>query len=392
MNSDFSTLIERRGTNCEKWDGLAQVYGRDDLLPLWVADMDLPSPPEVTAAVRERAEHPVYGYTFRPDQYYQAFIDWLNNRHSWKIEREWVCDTPGVVPALALCVTTFTDPGDQVLIQTPVYRPFFQVVTRNGRNLIESSLVEEDGYYRMDYEDLEEKFARGVKLMILCSPHNPVGRVWTEPELTRLGDLCREYGVTLVSDEIWGDLVLPPHRFVSMAALPAYAEQTVALLAPSKTFNIAGLHNAAAVIPNPQLKREFDQALKRCFLTSGNIFALTAFTAAYQYGGPWLDEVLELLQSNFDLAVAALNGFHGIRVRQPEGTYLLWLDFRSLNIEHHKILQTLVDHGRIALSSGLSFGKEGSGFFRMNIGCPQSVVLNAVKRIQSSVENLVTYR
>lgn len=388
MSSNFSTLIERRGTHCEKWDNLKRLYGRDDLLPMWVADMDLPSPPQVAAALQERAQHPVYGYTFRPDSYYQAFRDWVKQRHKWEIELNWISDTPGVVPALAFCVTAFTEPGDQILIQTPVYKPFFQVVTSNGRRLVESPLIEEAGYYRMDYDHLRQKFAQGVKMMILCSPHNPVGRVWTEQELTLLGELCLEYEVKLVTDEIWADLVFPPHQFTPMAALPEYANQTISLMAPSKTFNIAGLHNAAAVIPNPKWKQTFDRALKNFHLNSGNIFAITGFTAAYQHGASWLDELLVLLKANCQLAVRMLNEFCGVKVRQPEGTYLLWLDFRSFNLEPQRIMEVLVEQGRIALSDGRSFGRQGSGFFRMNIGCPQWMVREGIERIQRSVKYL----
>lgn len=379
-------VIGRRGTDCEKWDGMVDVFGRDDLLPMWVADMDLPAPPQVVEAVIRRAEHPVYGYTFRSEGYYQAFINWHCKRHRWQIDQEWLSSGPGVIPALALCVNSLTDPGDQVLIQTPVYRPFYHVVAENRRTLVTSPLVEENGYYRMDYDDLAHKFAQGVKMIILCNPHNPVGRVWTVDELRRLGELCLTYNVKIVADEIWCDLVYPPLEYQPMAAVSSeIGQQTIALLAPSKTFNIAGLAGSVTVIPNRQWKQVYDQALSRLHLELANIFSLTAFTAAYRYGEAWLDQLLNMLQSNCELVVDALNGYEGIRVRRPEGTYLLWLDFRSLSLEHDTLVKALVEHGKIGLSSGRSFGREGTGFMRMNVGCPHSLVLDGIDRIKYTI-------
>lgn len=382
-------VIVRRGTDCEKWDGMAQVFGRDDLLPMWVADMDLPAPPQVVDALKNRAEHQVYGYAFRPDSYYQAFIDWNRQRHHWQISPECLSDAPGVIPAMALCIHTYTAPGDQILIQTPVYRPFFDVVTDNKRKLVTSPLVEDQGYYQMDYDDIAQKFAQGVRMMILCNPHNPVGRVWTADELKRLGELCLAYDVKIITDEIWADLVYPPHRYQPMAAINRdLANQTIALLAPSKTFNIAGLHNSIAVIHNKDWKKQYDQALKRAHLDFANIFSVVAFTAAYRFGGEWLDQLLGHLKSNCHQVTAALDGYGGIRIRPPEGTYLLWLDFRSLGLGQDLIIKALVEHGKLGLSDGRSFGREGDGYMRMNVGCPRSMVTEGIARIKESIAYL----
>jgi len=385
------SVIDRKGTDCEKWDGLAGVFGRDDLLPMWVADMDLPAPPQVVDALKSRAEHPVYGYTLRPGSCYQAFIDWCRRRHSWPIDSDWLSSGPGVIPSMALCINIFTEPGDQVLIQTPVYHPFYHVVAANRRSLVTSPLVEEGGRYRMDYDDLARKFAQGVRMIILCNPHNPVGRVWTAEELTRLGELCLEYEVKIVADEIWCDLVYPPHRYQPMAAVSLeVANQTISLLAPSKTFNIAGIGSSVTVIPNTEWKARYDQALKRSYLDLANIFAITAFAAAYRHGEEWLDQLLSLLSSNCSLAVDALSE-SGVRVRSPEGTYLLWLDFRSFGVEHGRLAKALVEHGKIGLSDGRSFGSEGTGFMRMNVGCPRSLVEEGIARIRSTIAYLSGY-
>ena len=383
---DCSDLIVRKGTNCEKWDRLDQVSGRDDLLPMWVADMDLPVPPEVVKAIKLRAGHPAYGYTFRPDSYYQAFIDWALRRHGWQINFEWLSDAPGVIPALALCINALTDPGDQILIQTPVYGPFYHVVSSNNRKLATSPLLEDRGYYRMNYDDLAAKFAKGVKMLILCNPHNPVGRVWTLDELRHLGELCLAYDVKIVADEIWADLVFPPFKYHPMAAAGhELARQTITLMAPSKTFNIAGLHNSVAVIPNKEWKRSYDQATKRAYLGFANVFSVTAFTAAYCHGGEWLDQLLPYLKSNCDQVVAALDGYCSLRVRPPEGTYLVWLDFRGLELDQDLLIRMLVEHGKIGLSDGRFFGREGDGFMRMNVGCPRSMVMDGISRIKKSI-------
>jgi len=389
MKYDFNTVIDRWGTDCEKWDNLGEVFGRDDLLPMWVADMDFPSPPQVVEALVRRAKHPVYGYTYRSDAFYEAFIGWLAQRHGWNVNRDWLSDAPGVIPGIVLCVEAFTEPGDQILIQTPVYRPFFQVVQRTGRQLVESPLVLDTGRYVMDFTDVRAKFAQGVKMMILCSPHNPVGRVWTENELRCLGELCLEYNVKIVVDEIWSDLVFRPHKHYSLAALsPQLAAQTITCMAPSKTFNIAGLNTAVIIIPNAQWKQQYDSAIRRAHLSSGNVFGITAFTAAYTNGAEWLDQLLQVLQQNRDLAVAELNDYFGTQVYPPEGTYLLWLDFRSICPDPELLMHALINYGKVGLSNGLAFGNNGRGFFRLNFGCPQTVLMDGLTRIKRTLEHL----
>lgn len=381
--------MERRNTNCVKWVLVSQQFGTTDILPMWVADMDLSSPPEVVTAIKERANHPVYGYTIRPDSYYQAFIDWIKGRHDWEIDQDWLVDTPGVVPAMAACVQEFTDPGDKILVQTPVYYPFYNIVKNNGRQLVTSPLLAENGVYTMDFSDLRQKFVDGVKMILLCSPHNPVGRVWTEAELRQLGELCLEYNVKIISDEIWSDLVFLGHNHLPIASLSQeLAELVVTCMAPSKTFNIAGLNNAIAVIPNDKWRRNLNRRMKMNEMQLGNVFAIAAFEAAYSYGASWLTDLLELLKRNRDYVVTELSDYQGVEVIRSEGTYLLWIDFRSLGVSHSQIEKSLVKHGKVGLSDGRTFGKEGDRYFRMNIGCQSELVAEGTSRIKLAIDNI----
>lgn len=383
--------MDRRNTNCVKWDFIYQQFGTTDILPMWVADMDLESPPKVVEAITERAKHPVYGYTIRPDSYYQAFIDWTEGRHNWKISRKWLVDTPGVVPAMAACVQEFTQPGDQILVQTPVYYPFYNIIKNNGRQLVSSPLVIENGIYKMDFSDLRQKFAAGVKVILLCNPHNPVGRVWTEAELYQLGELCLEYNVKIVSDEIWSDLVFPEHNHVPIANIShELAELTITCMAPSKTFNIAGLNNAIAIIANDEWRQNYTRRLKMNEMQLGNVFAIAGFEAAYTHGADWLTDLLKLLKRNRDYVISELSGYHGVEVTQSEGTYLLWINFRALGKSHSQIEESLIKHGKIGLSDGRTFGKEGDSYFRMNIGCQTELVAEGTLRIKLAIDNLIS--
>lgn len=390
MSYNFDKIIERRNTASMKWDQTRVVFGTDDLLPMWVADMDLPSPPQVVKALKQRVEHPIYGYTYRPDSYYQAFRKWQLHNHQWAVSRHSLSDAPGVIPALNIIINSFTEPQDQVLIQPPVYRPFFRVIQDNNRHLVESPLSENNGYYQMDFVDLRQKFASGVKMIIFCSPHNPVGRVWREDELRMLGELCLEYNVKIVCDEIWSDLVFQPHKHIPIATLSQdIANQTITCLAPSKTFNIAGLNNAIIVIDNQQWKEQYDKQLKRYDLAMGNVFAITAFEAAYEFGLSWLEELLGLLVNNHNLVASELTEYAKCQVTQAEGTYVTWLDMRKVDCDPDRLMQALVQRGKIGLQDGRVFGKQGHGFFRMNIGCPPTVVADAINRIKLSLADFI---
>ncbi|MFB5761832.1 MalY/PatB family protein [Paenibacillus medicaginis] len=385
---DFNLHIDRTRSNSYKWDNRAAVFGTEDVLPMWVADMDFQAPPAVIRAVRERVEHGVFGYTYPSPSYYESIINWMQNRHNWKIEKEWIQFCPGVVPALSLIVEMFTEPEDQVMIQTPVYPPFHSVVKNHGRELVCSPLLEQDGYYSMDFEDMESKMADGkVKLLILCSPHNPVGRVWTKQELQQLADLCAKWNVLVVSDEIHADLVFEAGSHTPFASLSeGAAQRSIICTAPSKTFNIAGLHTANLVIPNKELRAKFSKALEIHAMGSATPLGLAAAEAAYREGAEWLDALLDHVRGNMDYVCDFCEGhLPEVKVWRPEGTYLLWLDFRALGLKGKELSSFLIEEAKLGLNSGDSFGTDGDGFMRMNLGCTRATVEEAMRRLEAAV-------
>lgn len=385
---DFDRIIERRGTDCIKYDGVQQEMGCADVLPMWVADMDFETASAIKEAVLECGNRGVYGYTFRSEDGKEAFCEWVERRHGWKVETTWLSFSPGVVTALALSVRAFTELGDKILILTPVYPPFFSVVKDNGRDLVSSPLYKENGHYMIDWENLENGLKDGVKMMILCNSHNPVGREWTKAELKKVGDLCCKYGVLILSDEIHADLTLPGYRHTVMASIsPEIAERTLTAMAPSKTFNIAGMMNSVVVASNPQLLERYNKELLALHLDSGNIFGHVALKAAYRYGDSWLDEMLQYINGNIDLVEAYLcSELPEVQMCRPEGSFLLWLDFNKTGLTHEECGRRLLYDGKIALNDGLTFGEEGRGFRRMNIGCPRSVVQQGLERIRQAIK------
>ncbi len=390
MSYNFDQIIDRQQTNNEKWDQRTKIFGTADLLPLWVADMDFAVPPCVTTALAERIQHPIYGYTFPPPQFYQALSDWLAARHQWTIEQEWTVVTPGVVPALALSVLAFTQPGEGVIIQPPVYGPFFRVVEKNQRRLVLNPLKEENGRYLMDFDHLETVVDPGVKMMILCSPHNPGGRVWTREELERLGEFCQRHGLILVSDEIHADLVYPNYKHTPIAALnPELAHNTITCFAPSKTFNLPGLTTAVALIPDPEKRRRFKQVQSALGMQIYNTLGLTAFTAAYQGGAAWLDALIRYLQGNLDFLMAFFaERIPAIKPMPPEGTYLVWLDCRRLPLTPEELKAFFIHEAKVGLNDGRSYGPGGEGFHRINIACPRPLLTEALHRIERAVGKL----
>lgn len=381
---DFDQIIDRRDTACVKYDNLAEVFGSTDLLPMWVADMDFRVAPEIVEAARKCCETGVFGYTFRSDEAKRAFIDWVARRHGWTVREEWMLASPGIVTALSIAVRVYTNENDKVLIFTPVYPPFHAVVKDNKRELVCSRLNVVDGHYRIDWEDVERKLAGGVKLVILSNSHNPVGRVWTREELARLGDLCLKHGVLILSDEIHSDLALYGHRHVVMASLsPEIAGITLTMMAPSKTFNIAGMMNSVIVISSPELRRRFEEEMLCLHLDLGNIFGHVTLEAAYKYGDAWLDEMLRYLEKNIEYTEQFLQReLPVVKMIPPEGSFLLWLDFRDTGLTHEQLRQKLLGEAKLGLNSGTDFGPEGEGFFRMNIGCPLATVKEGLERLK----------
>jgi len=390
MGCPFDQVVDRRNTDCIKWDGVLEVFGREDVLPMWVADMDFRPPETVIKAVMERAAHGVYGYEKKPCSFTDAVLNWYQTRQGWEIDPAWLIHTPGVVAGLTLSVLALTEPGEPVVIQPPVYPPFYGVLKSNGRTVVENPLVEVDGKYVMNVGELEDIFRSGVKTMLLCSPHNPVGRVWSRAELEKLGELVLRYGVTVINDEIWSDLVFPGAKHIPFATLsPEIARQTLTFNAPSKTFNIAGLHISNGIIPNQEYREKVCGLMERLHMCSVNFFGMVAAEAAYNTGSQWLDSLLDYLEENASCVRKELGRIAPqISIAQSEGTFVLWLDCRELGIPLEELNQFFVQEAGIAFNEGSSFGPVGLGFQRMNIGCPRSLIKEALSRLERALSAL----
>nr|WP_321501067.1 MalY/PatB family protein [uncultured Dethiosulfovibrio sp.] len=385
---DFDEIIERRGTDCEKWDGLEDTFGKPDLTALWVADMDFRAPKEVIDVLKKRVEHGIFGYTRYPDSWYQAFIDWTIRRHKWQVKREWITHSPGLVTAMGIAIRAFSDPGDRLVIQPPVYHHFAEEIRLNDRIPALNPLKYENGRFSMDLEDLDEKL-KGAKMMFLCSPHNPAGRVWTEEELRAVADLCVKHNVILISDEIHCDVVYKGHVHRPIASISPEIEQLCAVfMAPSKTFNIAGFKASAVVIPNKNLREKYNLALSTLHLEGGTCLSIPAFEAAYSYGEPWLEELLVYLEGTVDMVEDFLaEEIPSISLVRPEGTYVPLIDCRSLKMDPDQLHSFLVGAG-VAMNRGANFGIGGEGFARLNIATPRLTVIEGLKKIASAVKKL----
>lgn len=387
-NYSFDEVIERHNTGSLKWDRLEERFGSGDLLPLWVADMDFRAPPEVIDALSARVRHGIYGYSALPASYYDSLIDWYRRRYNWRLRKEWIVFTQGVVPAVKFAVRAFTRPGDRIIVQPPVYYPFFSSIESNGRHILNNQLKLQDGHYEMDFEDLEEK-ARDprTKMIILCSPHNPVGRVWSPEELQKLGEICIDNGVLVVSDEIHSDLVYPGIRFTNFASISdRFAENSVTCTSVTKTFNLAGLQASNIIIPNEGLRQDFENAAMSSAGSMPNAFVADAVQAAYNRSEDWLEELRGYLAEN----LAYLRDFvkermSGVRTIEPEGTYLVWLDFRETEPDPKKLEDLVRNRAKVALDEGYIFGDGGEGFERINIACPRSLLKTALERISEAV-------
>ncbi|PXW89737.1 cystathionine beta-lyase [Nitrosomonas sp. Nm84] len=378
---DFDQEINREGSSSVKYDGRQAMFGKSDVIPVWVADMDFAAPPAVTRALIERAAHPIYGYTLFPDSLYQALIDWMQRRHDWTIQRDWIVMCPGVVPSINAAVMAFTQPGEAVIVQPPVYFPFFSAVTETGRELIRNPLHLENGRYTIDFDHLEQ-CAKDAHLLLLCSPHNPVGRVWQPSEMERLLEIAEKHDLIIFSDEIHADLIYPGNRHYALGAFPGHAANIITAVAPSKTFNIPGLNLSALIIPDKSTRNAMTQVFNTLHVSASNPFSITAFEAAYREGETWLEALLIYLRDTRD-SVATFLAQHlpEIKVIQTEGTYLLWLDCRAMNMTDAQLKQFFVGRADVGMSPGTLFGTEGSGFMRLNIGAPRRTVLRVLDKI-----------
>lgn len=386
MNIDWDRMIPRDGTSSVKYDGRASYFGTDDVLPLWVADMDFAAPEAVSEALLERAAHPIYGYSFFPESLYTALMDWLQQRHGWTVQREWIVMAPGVVPSLHAAVQAFTTAGQGVIAQPPVYFPFFSSVTTSARELILNPLVLEAGRYQIDFERLEQCAANGARLLLLCSPHNPVGRVWSTQELQEILRIARRYDLIVLADEIHADLVYPEYRHTVLGALAQAGERIVTAVAPSKTFNIPGLGLSCLIVPNAEDRAAIVRVFESLHVQNCNPFSSAAFEAAYRGGAPWLDSLMVYLQGNRDFVGAYLQAhLPQIKLIAPEGTYLLWLDCRALNRDDQQLRDFFVRQAKVGMNPGIAFGANGSGFMRMNIGAPRQVLMDALQRMAQAL-------
>ena len=386
---DFDSEINRSGTASLKYDGRRNMFGTGDVIPLWVADMDFAAPPAVTQALTQRAAHPVYGYTLFPDSLYQSLIDWLWRRHGWEIRREWIMMCPGVVPSLHAAVMAFAEPDEKVIVQPPVYFPFFSAVTSTGRQLVHSPLRLQNGRYEIDFDQLEQ-CALTARLLLLCSPHNPVGRVWNEQELEHILRIAEKHDLVVFSDDIHADLVYPGNRHYMLAALAEGSARIVTAVAPSKTFNIPGLNLSALIVPDPDSRAALARVFDTMHISASNPFSIAAFEAAYRHGDAWLDALLAYLRETRDFVAGYLAAhLPEIRLLEPEGTYLLWLDCRSLKadlgIDDAQLRQFFVHEAGVGMSPGTLFGDTGAGFMRMNIGAPRHVIRTALENIRKAI-------
>lgn len=389
MKYNFDETIDRCNTGSMKWDFCEKYLDADDVLPMWVADMDFQAPAPVIDAVMKKAEHGVYGYAEESNSFYEAAARWQQRRHNWQVKTDWLQFSPGIVPAVHLLVQTFTRPGDKVIVQTPVYYPFFGAITTAGCQILSNPLKLEDGCYSMDFEDLEEK-AKQARLLILCSPHNPGGILWRRDDLLRLGEICHKNNLLVISDEIHADLVLYQQKHWPFASLSEeLAMNSITTVAPSKTFNLAGLQTSYVIAPNPDLAKAYRTALEKAAITRPNLFAIAASEAAYNYGEEWLDQLLAYLEEThrfmenfFEQEIPRL------KIIKAQASYLAWIDCRQLGLSPEELKTFMLKKAGLGLNQGYIFGGGGEGFVRMNLGCPRSLVARALGKLRDAVNSL----
>jgi cysteine-S-conjugate beta-lyase len=390
MKYNFDEIIDRRNTACIKWDFSKEFIGEDDVLPMWVADMDFRTPEFVSRAIKARAEHEIYGYSARPAGYFQSIINWLHKKHQWKVEKDWIIFSPGIVPAVNFAVLAFTKPGDEIIVQPPVYFPFFSAVKDHSRTLVYNPLKLDNGRLSMDFEDLKNKINQRTKMVIISNPHNPGGSAWTKSELTSLAEFCISNNILILSDEIHSDLVFKPARHIVTATLSKeIANQTITMMAPSKTFNLAGLSTSSVIISNPELRQNFIRTLESFHIGQGNIFGAIASEASYSHGEEWLGQMLEYVKANINYIDNYLKrNIPVVRLIIPEATYMIWLDFRELNLSVKDLREMILKKAKLGLVDGTMFGPGGEGFQRMNVASPRSMIVDAMQRLEKAVKSL----
>nr|WP_257535881.1 MalY/PatB family protein [Metabacillus litoralis] len=384
--SRFDQVINRKKTDSVKWDYTKRIFGVEDVLPMWVADMDFPAPEEVIDALHTRVDHGIFGYTMSGSKMEESVKNWLDSRHSWKIDPKTITYSPGIVTAISMAIHAFTTSEDKIVVQPPVYYPFFEIAQKHKREVLYNQLLlNEEFRYEIDFNDLEEKLSdERTTLFILCNPHNPSGRVWSKEELTRIGDLCIKHNVLIISDDIHSDLLLFGNQYTPIASIRKdIANQTITCIAPSKTFNLAGLQASILLIPNDSIKRRYNEVQQVFGVMGINTLGAEAMQAAYEHGSNWLDELIQYLQENVLLIEEYLmNHLPQVKIMRPESTYLVWIDARNVNKSDKELQELLLNKGKLALHIGSKFGKNGEGFLRMNIACPKETLLDGLKRLK----------
>jgi len=389
---NFDEIIDRKGTNAVKLERCKALFGTDDLLPLWVADMDFRTPEFILNAIQERLQHPILGYSLTPPEFFPLMQKWITDHHNWSVKREWIGFLPGIVPGLSFAVQSLTSSGDEVLVQPPVYYPFFNVIKNNHRVVVNNQLVETDGKYTMDLADFEAKITDKTKLFILCNPHNPGGRVWTRKELVKVAEICQKHNITVISDEIHADMVLlgkTPHT--PFAAVSEWAEQhTVTFMAPTKVFNMPGLISSSYIIPNAELRHRFAEHLEASEMNSGNIFAYIGAIAAYEHGDAWRVEMLDYVQKNIDYVADFLkNNVPQVVPMMPEASFLVWLDCKGLGMETDELHQFFAHKAGLGLNKGTIFGDGGEYHLRLNVACSRKILEQGMEQLKKAVDDVV---
>jgi len=387
MNYNFDEIINRENTNCVKYDLRKNIFGRDDIIPMWVADMDFKTPDFIFEAIKERLNHQILGYSIRSEGFYNSIINWQKTRHNHTVKKEWIAFSPGVVPAISLCIQAFTQPGDKVIVQPPVYFPFFSSTLESGRQLIYNPLKIENNQYTFDFENLEKQIDSRTKMLLLSSPHNPVGRVWQKSELERLAEICLKNNILIIADEIHCDLVFHNFEHIPFATISEQvANNTITCIAPSKTFNMAGMATSALIISNPALLTTYNNLLQTMHIGGGNIFGSIALESAFTHGQKWLRELMNYLKTNLDLLQKYISQrIPEIEVVKPQATYLVWLNCKGLGLNDEQLTDFMINKAGLALNAGTMFGQGGSGFQRMNIACPKESLINALQQLESAV-------
>jgi cystathionine beta-lyase len=387
MRWNFDEPVPREGTNCIKYDLRKETFGFADIIPMWVADMDFKTPDFIINALSERLQHKILGYSFRPPEYFSSIITWSQKRNNFKIDKDWICFSPGIVPALNFCTLAFTKPGDKIIVQPPVYFPFFSAVESHGRKIVYNRVKESGGNWEMDFDNLRESIDEKTKMIFLSNPHNPLGRVWYPDELSELADICLENNILIVSDEIHCDLVMPGFKYTPVASLSEkIANSTITCLAPSKTFNLAGLSTSSVIISNPELRKSFSSIVEKLHVGNGNIFGTIASISAYTDGSEWLDELLKYLNINVDYIIDfCKERIPEIIPLRTEATYMIWLDCRSLKMTGKELQPFFVKEAGVGMNEGSTFGPGGEGYMRMNIACQKNTIVRAMEQIENAI-------